>query len=123
MRMRRSRSYYVAVNPHLSGYCSLERIVLIPAYKEDSVDDPESLVVCPVSMPDADPGAVVIRLLRDQRPADFERDFRGEAHRRRLAVRRKLLCKAFGVSAARDWLAGATYVSIVAAGGASQFPI
>jgi len=109
------------VNPHLSGYCSLERIVLIPAYKEDlygpAIDDPESLVVCPVSMPDTDLGTVVIRLLRDQRPRDFEMGYRGEAHRQRLAARRKLLCKAFGVKAAKDWLGGSTYVSIVATGG------
>ncbi len=68
-------------------------------------------------MPDTDLGAVVIRLLRDQRPRDFEMDFRGEAHRQRLAVRRKLLCKAFGVKAAKGWLAGSTYVSVVATGG------
>ena len=121
MRMRRRRSYSQGVNPRLGGYCSLERIVLIPAYKEDlggpAIDDPESLVVCPVSVPDADLGAVVIRLLRDQRPRDFEMDFRGEAHRQRLALRRKLLCKAFGVRAAKDWLAGSTYVSIDAVGG------
>jgi len=37
-------------------------IVLIPAYREDrggpAIDDPESLVACPVTMPDADLGAV-----------------------------------------------------------------
>jgi hypothetical protein len=109
------------VNPHLSGYRSLGRIVLIPAYKEDlrgpAIHDPESLVSCPVSMPDNELGAVVIRLLRDQRPRDFEMDFRGEAHRQRLAVRRKLLCKAFGVRAAKDWLPSATSVSVVDTGG------
>ena len=68
-------------------------------------------------MPDTDLGAVVIRLLRDQRPRDFELDFRGEAHRHRLAVKRKLLCKAFGVSAAKDWLASSTGVSVVATSG------
>ncbi len=119
--MGRSRSYSRGVDPHLSGYCALERIVLIPAYKEDlygpAIDDPESLVVCPVSMPDADLGAVVLRLLRDQRPRDFELDFRGEAHRQRLAVRRKLLCRAFGVRAAKDWLVGSTYVSVADTGG------
>lgn len=117
----RGRSYSQGVDPRLSGYCSLERIVLIPAYREElygpAIDDLDSLVVCPVSIPDADLGAVVIRLLRGQRPRDFEMDFRGEAHRRRLAVRRRLLCKAFGVKAAKDWLAGSTYVSVVAAGG------
>ena len=109
------------MDPHLSGYCSLERIVLIPAYREDrggpAIDDPESLVVCPVTMPDADLGAVVIRLLQHQRPRDFETDFRGEAHRQRLAARRKLLCKAFGVKAAKDWLSDSAHVSVTATGG------
>ena len=118
---RQSASYSPGVDPHRGGYCSLGCIVLIPAYKEDlygpAIDDPESLVSCPVSMPDTEFGAVVIRLLRDQRPHDFEMDFRGEAHRQRLAVRRKLLCRAFGVRAAKDWLASATYVSVVDTGG------
>ena len=60
---------------------------------------------------------MVIRLLRDQRSRDFEMDFRGEAHRQPLAVRRKLLCKAFGVKAAKDWLPSATSVSVVDTGG------
>lgn len=95
--------------------------MLVPAYKEDqrgpAIQDPESLVSCPISMPDTELGAVVTRLLRDQRPRDFEMDFRGEGHRQRLAVRRKLLCKAFGVRATKDWLAAATSVSIVDTGG------
>ena len=109
------------MNPHLSGYCSLGRIVLIPAYKEDlrgpAIQDPQSLVSCPVSISDSDLGAVVIRLLHDQRPRDFEMDFRGEAHRQRLAARRKLLCKAFGVRATKDWLAGSTQVSVITTDG------
>lgn len=109
------------MDPTVNGYRSLERIVLIPAYREDrpgiTVEDPESLASGPASMPDADLGAVVIRLLRDQRPRDFERDFRGAAHRQRLAVRRKLVCEAFGVRAAKEWLADATRVLIVARGG------
>lgn len=107
------------MNAHAAAYCSLGRIVLIPAYKEHLpgpvVDDPESLTVCPVSLPDSDLGAVVVRLLRDQRPRDFEMDFRGEAQRKRLVARRKLLCKAFGVPAVKGWLASATFVSIQAA--------
>ena len=109
------------MDPHLSGYCSLERIVLIPAYKNEqygpAIDDPESLVVCPVSMADAELGAVVIRLLRDQRYIDWDWDYRGDDYKPRLAQRRRLLCKAFGVRAAKDWLTGSTYVSIVATGG------
>ncbi len=73
--------------------------------------------MCPVSTPDTDLGAVVVRLLRDQRPRDFEMDFRGDAHRQRVAVRRKLLCRAFDVRAAKDWLARATYVSVEDTGG------
>jgi hypothetical protein len=109
------------VNPHLSGYRSLERIVLIPCYKEDlggpAIDDAESLVICLASMPECELGAVVIRLLRDQRPRDFELKFHGEARQRRLAVRRNRLCKAFGVRAAKDWLDNASYVSVADAGG------
>ena len=115
------RSYFRTVKTRLSGYSSLGRIVLIPAYRDDrfgpAIDDPERLVTCLVSSPAADLGAIVIRLLGDQRPRDFELNFRGEAHRQRLAVRRRLLCKAFGVRAAKDWLAGCTHVRIMAAEG------
>jgi CDI immunity protein len=108
------------MNPHLDAYLALERIVLIPAYREDSfgpaISDDESLVVCPVTMPDHELGATAIRLLQNQRRRDFPMDFRSEDHRRRLAARRKLLCRAFGVKAMKDWLPEATSVSVSATG-------
>ena len=107
------------MDPHLSAYHALERIVLIPSYREDlygpAISDEESLVVCPVTVSDHDLGAAVIRLLRDQRRRDFPADSRSDGYRRRLAVRRRLLCKAFGVKAMKGWLPGATHVSCSAA--------
>jgi len=103
------------MDPHLSVYQAHERIVFIPAYREDlhgpAIDDTESLVVCPVAVSDHDLGTTAIRLLRDQRRRDFPVDFRSGDYSRRLAVRRRLLCKAFGVKAMEGWLPEATYVS------------
>jgi hypothetical protein len=77
------------MDPHLSAYQALERIVLIPSYREDlhgpDISDDESLIVCPVTVFDHDLGATAIRLLRDQRRRDFPMDFRSEDYRRRLA--------------------------------------
>jgi len=107
------------MDPHLSAYQALKRIVLIPAYRKDmagpTILDDKSLVVCQVTMPDQDLGATAIRLLRDQRRRDFPGDFSSPDHRRRLAARRRLLCKAFGVKAMRGWLPDATCVSCSAA--------
>jgi hypothetical protein len=77
--------------------------------------DDESLVVCPVTVPDQDLGATAIRLLRDQRRPEFPMGFGSEGYGRRLAARRRLLCKAFGVKAMKSWLPGATCVSCRAA--------
>ena len=113
--MSSARYHPGEMDPHLSAYLALERIVLIPSYREalhgPAISDEESLVVCPVTVSDHDLGATAIRLLQDQRQRDFPVEFRSEDYRRRLAARRKLLCKAFGVKALKDWLPEATHVT------------